>query len=126
LREKRELIEVVQSMISISRQCELLGIRRSSYYYCPQKDSSYNLMLMKLIDEQYTRRPFYGVPRMTAWLRREGHLVNPKRVRRLMRLMRLEAIYPKPRLSLARNIRYIPTCLRESLLTIRIRFGVRT
>ena len=99
MREKRELIEVVQSMISISRQCELLGIRRSSYYYCPQKDSSYNLMLMKLIDEQYTRRPFYGVPRMTAWLRREGHLVNPKRVRRLMRLMGLEAIYPKPRLS---------------------------
>lgn len=53
MREKRELIEVVQSMISISRQCELLGIRRSSYYYCPQKDSSYNLMLMKLIDELY-------------------------------------------------------------------------
>jgi len=56
-------------------------------------------MMMKLIDEQYTLRPFYGVPRMTAWLRREGHLVNPKKVRRLMRLMGLEAIYPKPRLS---------------------------
>ena len=55
-----------------------------------------NLMMMKLIDEQYTLRPFYGVPRMTAWLRRGGHLVNPKRVRRLMGL---EAIYPKPRLS---------------------------
>jgi len=86
-------------MISISRQCELLDINRSSYYYCPQDESSYNLMMMKLIDEQYTLRPFYGVPRMTAWLRREGHLVNPKRVRRLMRLMGLEAIYPKPRLS---------------------------
>lgn len=97
--EKRELIEPVQDMISISRQCELLDINRSSYYYCPQDESSYNLILMNLIDEQYTLRPFYGVPRMTAWLRREGHLVNPKRVRRLMRLMGLEAIYPKPRLS---------------------------
>ena len=86
-------------MISISRQCELLDIFRSSYYYCPKDESSYNLILMKLIDEQYTLRPFYGVPRMTAWLRREGHLVNPKRVRRLMSLMGFEAIYPKPRLS---------------------------
>jgi len=86
-------------MISISRQCNLLGIYRSSYYYCPQKDESYNLMLMDLIDKQYTRTPFYGVARMTAWLRREGHRVNPKRVRRLMRLMGLEAIYPKPQLS---------------------------
>lgn len=96
MREKRELIEPVQNMISISRQCELLDINRSSYYYCPKDESSYNLMMMKLIDEQYTLRPFYGMPRMTAWLRRGGHLVNPKRVRRLMGL---EAIYPKPRLS---------------------------
>jgi len=85
-----------QNMISISRQCELLDINRSSYYYCPKDESSYNLILMNLIDEQYTLRPFYGVPRMTAWLKRGGHLVNPKRVRRLMGL---EAIYPKPRLS---------------------------
>ena len=54
---------------------------------------------MRLIDEQSTRTPFYGVLRMTAWLRKEGHPVNPKRVRRLMRLMGLEAIDPKPRLS---------------------------
>ena len=54
---------------------------------------------MRLIDEQFTRRPFYGVPRMTASLRRMGYGVNPKRVRRLMRVMWLEAIYPKPRLS---------------------------
>ena len=60
---------------------------------------SMNLMLMRLIDEQYTRTPFYGVPRMTAWLRREGFRVNPKRVRRLMRVMGIEAIYPKPNLS---------------------------
>jgi len=54
---------------------------------------------MRLLDEQYTRTPFYGVERMTVWLRRQGHRVNPKRVRRLMRVMGLEAIYPKPRLS---------------------------
>jgi putative transposase len=56
---------------------------------------------MSLIDEQYTRYPFYGVPKMTGWLRSEGHRINPKRVRRLMRLMGLEAIYPKPHLSKA-------------------------
>ena len=54
---------------------------------------------MRLIDEQYTRTPFYGIPRMTAWLQRGGYLVNHKRVARLMRLMGLEALYPKPRLS---------------------------
>jgi putative transposase len=56
---------------------------------------------MRLIDEQYTRTPFYGVPKMTAWLRRQGHLVNPKRIRRLMRLMGLEALYPRRNLSKA-------------------------
>ncbi|MGB8952300.1 MAG: IS3 family transposase [Candidatus Aminicenantales bacterium] len=56
---------------------------------------------MRLIDEQFTKIPFYGVRRMTAWLQRNGHTVNRKRVRRLMRLMGLMAIYPKPRLSVA-------------------------
>ena len=54
---------------------------------------------MRLIDEEYTQHPFYGVERMTAVLKRQGHTVNPKRIRRLMRLMGLEAIYPKPNLS---------------------------
>lgn len=86
-------------MIAISRQCELLGLYRSSYYYSSQRDDSYNLELMRLIDEQFTRTPFYGVPKMNAWLRAVGHPLNHKRVRRLMRKMGLEAIYPKPRLS---------------------------
>jgi len=86
-------------MIAISRQSELLGLCRSSYYYSSQRDDSYNLELMRLIDEQFTRTPFYGVPKMTAWLRVVGHPANHKRVRRLMRKMGLEAIYPKPRLS---------------------------
>lgn len=54
---------------------------------------------MNLIDEQFTKTPFYGVPKMTAWLRRQGHPLNQKRIRRLMRLLGLEAIYQKPRLS---------------------------
>ena len=93
------MIDPGNAMIPISRQCELLSLCRSSYYYDSQKDDSYNLSLMNLIDEQFTKSPFYGVERMTAWLRRQGEEVNPKRVRRLMRLMGLEAIYPKPRLS---------------------------
>jgi len=86
-------------MIPIHRQCHLLGLSRSSYYYRSGRDEQYNGFLMKLIDEQFTRTPFYGVSKMTAWLRRGGHAVNPKRTRRLMRLMGLEAIYPKKRLS---------------------------
>jgi len=76
-----------------------LDLARSSYYYQPEKDESYNHFLMTLIDEQFTRTPFYGVPKMTFWLRRQGYPVNPKRIRRLMRLMGLEAIYPRRRLS---------------------------
>lgn len=91
----------MHSAISIRRQCELLGLSRSSLYYRPRRDSSYNEQLMRMIDEQYTQRPFYGVARMTEWLRRQGHQINPKRIRRLMRQMGLEAIYPRPRRSLS-------------------------
>jgi len=87
-------------MIPVYRQCELLGLSRSSYYYQSQRGDGYNLYLMNLIDEQFTKTPFYGVERMRAWLSRQGEEVNRKRIRRLMRLMGLEAIYPKPRLSL--------------------------
>jgi len=92
-------VESENRMIVLSRQCELLGLCRASYYYSSQRDESYNLIWMNLIDEQFTRTPFYGVPKMTAWLRSVGHQVNHKSVRRLMRLMGLEAIYPKPRMS---------------------------
>lgn len=74
---------------------------RSGLYYRPQAESAENLALMRLLDEQYTRTPFYGVRRMSWWLGQHGYGVNMKRVRRLMRQMGLEAIYPKPRLSVA-------------------------
>ena len=93
------MIERNHPELSVRRQCELIGLNRSSLYYQPVGESAYNLRLMRLLDEQYTRTPFYGWPRMTAWLRREGHEVNPKRVRRLLRLMGLQAIYPKPKTS---------------------------
>lgn len=93
------LIEMDHAALSVSRQCDLLGLARSTLYYKRCRDGRYNEHLMRLIDEQYTRTPFYGVPRMTVWLRLQGHEVNPKRVRRLMRAMELEAIYPKRRLS---------------------------
>lgn len=84
----------------MSRQCELLGLSRSSYYYEPATETNENLALMELIDEEYTKHPFLGSRRMRTWLRGEGHAVNRKRVQRLMRLMGIEAVYPKPRLSI--------------------------
>lgn len=95
--EKRCLIEAHRTQIPVYRQCELVGLTRSSFYYEPVEGSAENLTLMRQIDEQYTRAPFYGIPRMTAWLHSVGHPVNHKRVARLMRVMGLEAIYPKPK-----------------------------
>jgi putative transposase len=86
--------------ISIRRQSELLGVNRASLYYAPLGESEENLRLMRWIDEQYTRTPFFGSRRMTAWLREEKEQeVNRKRVARLMEVMGLEAVYPKPKLS---------------------------
>ncbi len=98
--KRRQVIEPELDGISIARQCELLDLARSSYYYelCPE--SAENLALMRLIDEQYLTTPFYGYRRMAAHLRMEGHGVGEERIRRLMRLMGLEAIYQKPRTSI--------------------------
>ena len=80
------LIDYENKAISISRQVELLGIARSTIYYKP-KVNYYNLELMHLIDEQYTKTPFYGSRRMRQALKRKGYQVNRKRIQRLMRLM---------------------------------------
>ena len=81
------------------RQCELLGVNRSGLYYEPLGESDENLALMRLLDEQYTRTPFYGSRKMVEWLGTQGFNVNRKRVSRLMALMGIEAVYPKPKLS---------------------------
>jgi len=94
-------VEAEHPALSVRRQCELLGVCRASWYYEPVGESEENLRLMRLLDEQYTRVPFYGSRKMTAWLRTLGYEVNRKRVSRLMELMGIEALYPKPNLSRA-------------------------
>ena len=109
----RELVDVDSAELSVRRQCELLGLSRSTLYYEAVAETETNLCLMRLIDEQYMATPFYGSRRMTVWLTHAGHAVNRKRVQRLMQLMGLEAIYPKPRLSLAnQEHRKFPYLLR--------------
>lgn len=87
--------------LSVGKQCALLSISRSSFYYEPKGESEMNLDLMRLIDKQFLETPFYGVRQMTWHLRNEDHLVNEKRIRRLMRLMGLMPIYQKPNTSKA-------------------------
>ncbi len=93
------MIEPEHSALPITRQCELLGLARASYYHQPEPETAENLRLMRLIDETYLVFPVFGSRQMTRWLRRQGYAVNRKRVRRLMRQMGLEAIYQKPNLS---------------------------
>jgi putative transposase len=96
---RRGLIEMAGCDLSVREQCRLLDVPRSTAYYEPCGPKASDLSLMRRLDEQYTATPFYGVERMTAVLRRERLVVGHNRVRRLLRLMGLEAIYPKPRLS---------------------------
>jgi putative transposase len=84
---------------SLRRQCRLAGIPRSSIYYEPARETEENLLLMRLIDEQYLLHPEFGYPRMTDWLRDNGYVVNHKRVARLMQIMGLQAITPGPHTS---------------------------
>jgi putative transposase len=97
--QRRLWIEPKHQGLSVVQQCGLLGLERSSYYYRPQPESAENLKYMRLLDEEYTRHPFYGVAKMTVWLQEQGYAVGPKRVRRLLRTMGLMAIYAKPHLS---------------------------
>lgn len=83
----------------MARQCDLLGLARSSYYHQPRGASAENLALMRRIDEEFLRHPFYGSRRLAVVLSRGGEPINRKRVSRLMRLMGLEAIYQRPRTS---------------------------
>jgi putative transposase len=89
---KLTLIEPEHPHISITRQCDLVGLPRSSFDYSPQGESAENLHLMRLLDDHYTLTPYYGVRRMTAWLRSQGYHVHHKRGARLMHAMGIEAI----------------------------------
>jgi putative transposase len=106
---KRECIEADHLRLSVRRQCELLGLSRSSWYYEAVGESPENLALMRRIDEQYLKKPYYGSRKMA-----EVMGIDRKRAQRLMRLMGLEAIYPKPRLSQNRKEhRTYPYLLRD-------------
>ena len=93
------MIEKKQPSLSVGEQCRLLSISRSSSYYAPQGGTAMNLDLMLKVDKQFLETPFYGVRQMTWHLQNEGHAVNEKRIRRLIRLMRLMPIYQKPNTS---------------------------
>jgi putative transposase len=95
----RALVEPDHAELSVRRQCALLGLHRASFYYQAATETEDNLRLMRQLDAEYTRHPFYGSRKLTRWLHEQGEAVNRKRVQRLMRLMGMEALYPKPRLS---------------------------
>ena len=94
------MVEPGERRISVARQCELLGVSRSSHYYELQPPSERDLVQMRLIDEEYTRHPFLGARRLSDWLGTQGEPACRERVGRLMRILGLQAIYPKKRLSL--------------------------
>lgn len=96
----RSLLDPSQSTISLRRQCTLLGLNRSSYYYQPAPVVDGELTLTHRIDAIYTEHPYYGSPKITAQLQRDGYTVNHKRIERLMRLLGLQAIYPKKKTSI--------------------------
>jgi putative transposase len=96
---RKEMVEPDHPRLSISQQCDLLKISRSSWYYEGAGESPLNLKLMQLIDQQFMETPCYGARQMARYLRRQGYCVNRKRVRRLMQRMGLMAIYQKPRTS---------------------------
>jgi putative transposase len=115
---KRALVGLDGCDLSIGRQCELLDLNRSTYYLPPAVESAENLRLMRLIDEQYLKTPFYGSRRMTACLSRAGETVNRKRVQRLMRIMGLEGLFPGRRTSVpASDAKAYPYLLRDRVLT---------
>ena len=91
------MIDSEHPSLSIARQCQLVSISRSGFYYQPSGESEFNLMLMRLMDEQHMRTPFYGARQMVRHLRREGYVVSRKRVRRLMQKMGLCVVYQRPR-----------------------------
>jgi putative transposase len=105
--------------VSIKRQCELLSLSRAAYYYDPHPVSEEDLLLMRLIDEEYTRHPFYGSRSLRNYLKKKGHRVCRDRVRRLMRIMGIEAVYPRKRLSVRNKEHKVYPYLLRNLDIVR-------
>ncbi len=118
MERRRGAVDRGHPSLSVVRQCKLLGISRSGLYYQPAGMSEEDLALMKMIDRQYVAAPFYGARRLAAWLRNQGYRVNRKRVRRLMQVMGLKAIYRRPRTSTpAQGHRIYPYLLSGMVIT---------
>ena len=112
--EKRSWIDLDSSKISVREQCELLGLHRSNVYFEPRIESDENLELMRIIDEEHLCHPAKGRRQMTDFLRRRGFAINPKRTRRLMEIMGIEAIAPKPKTTIfAKGHKLYPYLLRN-------------
>ena len=121
VKEKKAMIDSDHPILSISRQCELINLSRASYYRAIDvdkgKETPENLELMRLIDEEYTRHPFYGSRKLRDYLRHQGYSVNRKRIQRLMRIMGLVSVAPKPNTS-KRNKKHkiYPYLLRDLVI----------
>jgi len=113
--EKRQQVVKSHPRLSLDEQCNLLTIHRSGIYYKPQGESALNLQLMKIIDEYFMEHPYFGVERMTDYLRFDkGFKINKKRIRRLYRLMGIQTIYPKRKTTIHQKGRHIyPYLLRN-------------
>ena len=118
VQEKKGLIDPSHHELSTSHQCKLIRLNRSCYYFQPAGESAENLRIMRLIDEEYMRRPFYGSRKFVAYLKEKGFAINRKKVLRLMRMMGLCPIYPKPNLSKQEKSHKIyPYLLRDLSIT---------
>lgn len=115
---RRTFVDPSHHGLSVRQQASLLSLNRSGLYYRPVGEQAYNEQLMRLIDEEYTRHPFKGVLRMTAYLRELGHSVNVKRVRRLYHCLSLEAVYSKPKWLSASDVSHkkYPYLLRDKVI----------
>jgi putative transposase len=102
LKERWDFVDPDHGCLDVKRQCRLLGVARSGWYYQPVEPDAEDVVLMNLIDEQYTETPFYGSRKMVVFLNCRGHCVNRKRVQRLMREMGIHGICPGPNTSLRR------------------------
>jgi len=97
MKERKFMIDTTTEELSLRRQCTLLGLSRSGVYYTPSEEPEENLTIMKFLDAQYLKTPFYGERRLLTILRQEGYVVNIKRLRRLMQTVRWRTLYPKRR-----------------------------
>ena len=123
---RRALIEPGHGQLSIVRQCELVSVSRSSFYHRPVGETAETLALMRLIDAQFLESPWYGSRQMSRHLRRDGHEVGRKRVRRLMTRMGLAPIYQRPRTTVLHpEHRIYPYLLRDLVMDRPTRSGVR-